>query len=172
MAAGFIHDKLDIKLLILYVLSRVNEPVRREDVQMLTMIDGGIDYFDFAECLGDLVTTEHLTLSDDGYYQVTAKGVRNSEICESTLPYSVRLHAEKMVEDFNRDLLRKSQVKGRYKKRENGAYTVTLSLDDDVDNVFRLELMVTAEHMARELVDRFERNPEKVYGKLIDALFS
>ncbi len=172
MAEGFIHDALHIKLLIIYIMSRVSEPIRMEDVQALTMIDGGIGYFEFSTSLNHLVETGHLTLSEDGYYTITAKGVHNSTVCESELPYSVRLHADDMIEDFNKELQRRAQVKARYAKRENGTYTVALTLNDDVDNLFHLELMAATEEMARELVDRFRRDPETVYSKLIESLFS
>ena len=91
MDASFIHDKLEIKFLILYIAARVSEPIPIEGMQELTLCDSGIDYFSFSECLSDLVHTEHLTLSDDGLYAITPKGLRNSEICESSLPLSVRL---------------------------------------------------------------------------------
>ena len=97
MAAGFIHDKLEIKFLILYIAARVSEPLPPEGMQELTMCDDGIDYFAYAECLNDLVRTEHLRLTEDGCYAITPKGLKNSEICESSLPYSVRLRTDKNV---------------------------------------------------------------------------
>ena len=109
--AGFIHDKLEIKFLILYIAARVTEPVPFDMLLDLAMCDEGVDYFDFSECLRDLVKTEHLTVSDSGLYSITEKGKRNSQICESSLPYSVRLRSDKSVDVCNRKLRRKSQVR-------------------------------------------------------------
>ena len=91
MGHGFIHDKLEIKFLILYITARVIEPIPFEVVLDLTLCDDAIDYFDFSECLNDLVKTGHLTLSEDGLYAITEKGLKNSQICESSLPYSAPL---------------------------------------------------------------------------------
>ncbi len=124
MAAGFIHDKLEIKFLILYIAARVSEPLPPEGMQELTMCDDGIDYFAYAECLNDLVRTEHLRLTEDGCYAITPKGLKNSEICESSLPYSVRLRTDKNVAEYNRLLLRKNQVQSRVAAQENGSYLV------------------------------------------------
>ncbi len=172
MDVGFIRDKLEIKFLILYIASRLMEPVSLSEMQELTMIDDGIDYFAFSECLNDLVKTEHLSLSDDGLYAITPKGLKNSEICQSGLPYSVRLRADKELVFFHQELLRRSQIKGRYHRRENGTYTVELSLNDDVDNVMQLNLMVANEEIAKDLKHRFEKDPEKLYSKLLESLFS
>ena len=52
---GFIHDKLEIKFLILYIAARLIEPVPFDTLLDLTLCDDAIDYFDFSECLADLV---------------------------------------------------------------------------------------------------------------------
>ena len=140
MGVGFIRDKLEIKFLILYIAARVSEPLPLEGMQELTMCDDGIDYFAYAECLNDLVRTEHLRLTEDGCYAITPKGLKNSEICESSLPYSVRLRTDKNVAEYNRLLLRKNQVQSRVAAQENGSYLVELRLQDDVDSILHLEL--------------------------------
>ena len=132
----------------------------------------GRDYFDFAECLSDLVRTEHLTLSADGLYAITDKGLRNSRICESSLPYSVRLRCDKNLAACNRHLRRKSQVKASTEKRPNGTYTVRLELSDDMGSVMDLRLAIPREDMAAMLTERFQKSPERLYGEIMRTLMS
>ena len=167
---GFIHDKLEIKFLILYITARVIEPIPFETVLDLTMCDDAIDYFDFSECLGELVKTDHLTLSEDGLYAITERGVRNSKICESSLPYSVRLQCDKNISVWNRKLRRKNQVRSVTEQRENGTYTVRLSLEDDMGSLMDLKLMVVREDMAKVVSDRFKTAPEKLYTDIMRLL--
>ena len=169
---GFIQDKLEIKFLILYIAARVIEPVPFDTMLDLTMCDEGVDYFDFSECLRDLVKTEHLTVSDSGLYAITEKGERNSQICESSLPYSVRLKCDKNIGECNRLLRRKSQVRASCEKRPNGTYSVNLSLRDDVGSLMDLKLMVVREDLANILVERFRQAPEKTYNEIISALLA
>lgn len=167
---GFIRDKLEIKFLILYLAARLEEPVPFDVVLDLALCDEGVGYFDFAECLADLVKTEHLTLSEEGLYSITDKGLRNSRICETSLPYSVRLRCDGNVAECNRKLRRARQVRASYQKRPNGTYTVHLSLADDAGSVLDLKMVAVREEMASLLVERFRRAPEKTYGKLIGVL--
>ena len=67
---GFITDKLEIKLLILYIASRLVGPAPFEMLQDLSMCDEGVDYFGFSECLADLLRTEHLAIDEDDRYVV------------------------------------------------------------------------------------------------------
>lgn len=172
MGVGFIRDKLEIKFLILYIAARVSEPLPLEGMQELTMCDDGIDYFAYAECLNDLVRTEHLRLTEDGCYAITPKGLKNSEICESSLPYSVRLRCDKNLAACNRHLRRKSQVKASTEKRPNGTYTVRLELSDDMGSVMDLRLAIPREDMAAMLTERFQKSPERLYGEIMRALMS
>ena len=89
---GFIHDKIEIKFLVLYIMARVASPIDFPTLTELTMCDEGVDYFDFAEAVAELVDTGHLTL-EEGVYAITDKGRQNGEACESSLPYSVKLSA-------------------------------------------------------------------------------
>lgn len=169
---GFIQNKLEIKFLILYITTRVIQPIPFDTVLDLTMCDDGIGYFDFSECLNDLVKTGHLTLSEDGLYSITDKGIRNSQICESSLPYSVRLRCDKNISIINRKLRRKSQVRASTEVRDNGTYTVQLNLDDDMGSVMDLRLAMPREDMAQELADRFRKNPERLYSEIMRVLMS
>ena len=63
---GFIHEKLDIKLLILFVLRRLPAPIDAERLADLVLIDGGIGYFDYKECLAELVNTAQIAETEDG----------------------------------------------------------------------------------------------------------
>lgn len=171
MSMGFIRESLELKCLILYVAARVSEPLSLTELQGLTMIDDGIDYFSFAQCLNELVQTEHLTVDADERYLITAKGVKNSLITADSLPQSVRNKARMVVEDFNRELLRKAQVAARVERRDNDTFTVVLHLSDDVDDLMDLRLLVASEEQAKALAERFRENPEEIFGKLTTALF-
>ena len=164
---GFIQDKLEIKFLTLYIAARVEEPAPYDAILDLTLCDDAIDYFDFSECLADLVRTEHLTLSDSGLYSITGKGRRNGAACESSLPYSVRQRCDKNLEAWNRKLRRQRQVKASVEERTNGTYTLRLQLTDDKGGVMDLKLMMVDRAQAKAAAKRFREAPEKVYGQIV-----
>lgn len=169
---GFIREKREIKFLILYVASRLIEPVPFETLQELVMCDSGVDFFDFSECLNSLVETEHLALSAEELYAVTEKGLRNGKACEDEIPYSVRLAADGLIEGCNQRLKRQAQVKTSVARRFNGTYTAVLTLNgDDGMTLMKLELAAPKEETARELVKRFQENPEQMYSGLLRQLF-
>ena len=171
MSMGFIRESLELKCLILYVAARASEPLLLTELQNLTMIDDGVDYFSFTQCLNELVQTEHIEIDSHERYLITAKGVKNSLITADSLPQSVRMKADRVVEEYNRELLRRAQVGARVEKRENGTVTLALHLSDDVDDLMELRVMVNSEEQANALAEKFRKTPEEVYQKLMSALF-
>ena len=166
---GFIHGELEQKVLILYILSRLAEPVPFETLLDLSLCDDGIRYFDFAERLSELVDTGHV-VGPEGGYAITEKGRRTSEICEGELPYTVRMRCDESTEACNRALRREEQVRVSVEARRNGTFTVHMILDDDIGNLMDLQVMAPEKALADSVAERFRKNPERLYSRLMDLL--
>ena len=168
---GFIQDKLEIKFLILYVAARLIEPVPFEAMQELTMCDDGIDYFDFAEALSELVDTGHLTL-EDGLYAITEKGRANSAACESSLPFSVKRKCSAQLVKLNGILRRNAQVRAETHLRTDGGVALQLFLDDETGNLLTREMFCGTQEQDDRLARNFKAEPERIYNEVLSALLS
>lgn len=166
---GFIREKLDIKILILFILRRLPEPVTFEMLNDLTLCDEGISYFDFAECVSELVTTEHVE-TDGHTYTLTEKGIRNGDITENSIPFSVRLKAEKNAAEARTFLSRKSMIAASHTVRRKGGYTVELSLSDGVSEVISLKLYASSQKQAESLENGFTQNAESIYNQILKLI--
>lgn len=168
---GFIHDKLDIKFLVLYLMARAAAPIDFATLTGLTMCDDGVDYFEFAEAVSELVATEHLS-TENGQYTITEKGRKNGGICESSLPYSIREKCDRNLARLNSELRRSAQVCAEILPRHDGAFTLRLALDDDDGNLFTLELLTASETQAEHLAGRFRAHPEQIYNGVLGVLLT
>ena len=93
MPIGFIQDELDLKLLILYIMDRTAGPITFLQLFELALCDAGVDYFSLSQAVDHMVSTGQLEQEGERYH-ITDKGRRNSQICESSLPRSVRRHCD------------------------------------------------------------------------------
>ena len=166
---GFIHEKIDIKILILFVLGRLSEAVTLDTLAELTLCDDGIGYFDFVECVNELVETEHVT-TDGVSYTITEKGARNGKITENFIPYSVRIKAEKNTSELRVKQSRRAMIKTSRELRRRGGYTVTLSLSDGLGEVVTMSLYAASEAQAIALEDGFAEKAESVYNAIIKTI--
>lgn len=168
---GYIHDKLDLKFLILYIMSRTAAPIDLPTLADLTLCDEGVDYFDFAEATAELVESDHLLLRD-GLYGITDKGRKNGGICESSLPYSIRVKCDKNVAKLNSRIRRNAQVRAEVLPREHDGFTLRVALDDEGGNLLTLELLTASETQGERLAEQFRTHPEQVYNGVLNVLLT
>ena len=58
---GFLHTKLDVKVLILFILARIDTPLSAQEIYEVAYQDESLNYFTFAESLPELVESGHRT---------------------------------------------------------------------------------------------------------------
>ena len=166
---GFIHEKVDIKKLILFILSRLEAPIARDTLTELIFFDDGIGYFDYSACIAELEAAEHIQIKD-GRIAITELGKRNGMFLEDSLPYTVRREAEERAAVLARAQRRSTMLKAEIKPRALGGFTVKLALSDGLGEILNLELYAATEAQAAAIANGFERRAEQVYSKLIALL--
>ncbi len=167
---GFIHDMMDVKVLILYVMSRVNYPVTVQEIYELCYQDECLSYFDVCTAVPEMVASLHLTQLENDRYEITPKGKEAGALTQDSIAFSVRQRAENAVNKFNRQIRRSSYVKTQIIPREDGDFSVIMALDDDVSNLMTLELMAPNQRQAIRLSRLFEKKAETIYNLTMTAL--
>ncbi len=169
---GFIHDMLDVKLLVLYIMSRVMYPVDLQKIYELAYQDDCLSYFDLAQAVPQMVESGHLEEVEGKRYVITEKGREACAVTEDAVAYPVMQRAQAAVDRFNRTVRRSSFVKTSVEQREGGDYTVKLSLNDEVSDLLKMELMAPTQKHAYRLAAAFSENAETIYRLIMDQLLT
>ena len=167
---GFIHDMLDVKVLILFVMARVSYPVNIQQIYELSYQDDCLSYFDVCTAVPEMVKSGHLKELEDANYEITEKGKADGALTEDSIAFTVKQRAENAVSRFNRQIRRSSFVKTQIIPRESGEYSVLMSLDDEVSNLMTLELAAPNMRQAVRLGKLFEKKAEQIYNLTMTEL--
>ena len=160
---GFIHDMMDVKVLILFVAARSQYPMTMQEVYELCYQDDCLSYFDVCTAIPEMVASGHLQQVDEERYEITEKGRSDGGLTADSIAFTVKQRAENAVERFNRQLRRSSFVKTQIIPRENEDFSVVMSLDDEVGNLMTLELVAPNQRQAMRLARLFEQKAEILY---------
>ena len=166
---GFIHDMLDVKVLILYVTARAQYPANCQEIYELCYQDECLSYFDVCTALPEMVASGHLQQEGETY-QITEKGREAGALTADSIAFTVRQRAENAVARFNRQIRRSSYVKTQIVPRDSGEHTVIMSLYDDMGSLMTLELSAPDQRQAIRLGRLFENKAEMVYNLVMTEL--
>jgi hypothetical protein len=161
---GFIHDMLDVKVLILFVMARVSYPVSIQQIYELCYQDECLSYFDVCTAVPEMVKSGHLKELEGDNYEITDKGRADGSLTEDSIAFTVKQRADNAVARFNRQIRRSSFVKTQVLPREGGDFSVIMALDDEMGNLMTLELVAPNQRQAVRLSRLFERKAEAVYN--------
>ena len=161
---GFIHDMLDVKVLILFVMGKVSYPVTMQEIYELCYQDECLSYFDVCTAVPEMVKSGHLKELENDTYGITEKGKADGSLTEDSIAFTVKQKAENAVDRFNRQIRRSSFVKTQIIPRDSGDFSVIMSLDDEMGNLMTLELVAPDQRQAVRLGKLFEKKAENVYN--------
>ena len=163
---GFVREQLDIKILILYILARLPGPVDRESLADIVFCDDAVNYFSFSECLSDLIATGHI-IKERGKYEITAKGREDGAMIETSLPISVRDHADMGMLPVADRISRESMIRTSHSNESSGT-VVHLSLSDGKGVIFDLSALAGDEAQAKMIEKKFRLNAEEYYLRILN----
>ena len=167
---GFIQDMLDVKLLVLYIMARVLYPVDLQKIYELAFQDDKLSYFDLAQAVPQMVASGHLEEIEGERYIITQKGRDACAVTEDAIAYPVMQRAQTAIDSFNRTVRRNGFVKTNIQKRDSGDYCVQMSLNDEVSDLLKMELMAPSQKHAVRLAKAFNERAEGIYRSVMDHL--
>jgi len=167
---GFIHDMMDVKVLILFAMARSNYPMTSQDIYEVCYQDECLSYFDVCTAIPELLKSGHLKQVEDEKYEITEKGRQDGELTADSIAFTVKQRTENAVARYNRQVRRSSFVKTQVIPRQNNEFAVMLSLDDEVGNLMKLELVAPDQRQAIRLSRLFEKKAEVIYNLTMSEL--
>ncbi|NLC72843.1 MAG: DUF4364 family protein [Ruminococcaceae bacterium] len=167
---GFIHGELDIKLLILFVLRRLPNPVEIRELSELCSVDSGVGWFDYTDCLTGLVNTGHVEELSDSRYVITEKGKKDVDLTGSAVPYSVRIKAEKLIRPVAERMRREDSIDADPFVEPDGSIKVKLKMSDSNGEVLNLSILSSDMNSANLMCKNFKNYAESIFMSIVNIL--
>ena len=167
---GGLRTKNEIKILIGYLLSRLDVPLTREQLDEIVCGEELANYFEMSQALSELIDNGNIAVKGNDLI-VTEKGKANSQTLEHDIPYTVREKAFNTALRLQTRLRRERENKIRIDRVDKG-YNVTISVVDSDDEIMSVKLFVADYDQAATVKDRFLEDPVKVYSSIVSMLMA
>lgn len=166
---GGLRTRNEIKLLVCYLLSSVDERITRSQLCEISLDKGLANYFEINQAVSDLIENGSVVsdfIECEEYLSVTEKGRESTKTLEVQLPRSVREKAINAAIKMLTLAKRKRENKVEVEKLENGGYHVTFSMEE----MMKLTIYVADEMQVETVTNNFYEDPIKLYSGIIASL--
>ena len=164
---GFIRNMLDVKVLILYVMTLVQSPVTVQQIFELCYQDDTVSYFDVCEAVPQMVESGHLAETSPDHFVITDAGRKISDVMADTVSFPVAHRAKTAVERFNKNQRRSARIRSDMQAKENGEAVVTMEFSDTNGVLMHLELTAPSIPQGHRLENTFKERAESIYQTII-----
>lgn len=169
-----IDEKLaDNKLLILYILQKVNHPVNYKELLELVISISDMNYFDFQQFLQDLLDDKFILKyqqNDDEIIELTEEGKKALELTIDMLPGIIKLKVDSSFKEQYNKIKEEFSVYARYTPISETNFTVTCKIVENSQTIFNLEIVADSRGQAKQIVNNWNKNAEQIYPNILKIL--
>lgn len=169
MPTGNLHTKMDVKVIILYILSRIETPLPIEELYEVAFVDDSLNYFVFAESLPELVNSGHLQQDEKGRYSITEKGRSQGGYVEDTLAFAARQKADIAINKKKTEIRKKNIITTDLTQDENGNWMANLYFKDRNITLVSVSLNVPSEELGKQMAENMKRNASIITKTVMDC---
>ncbi|MGL5713255.1 MAG: DUF4364 family protein [Paraclostridium sp.] len=163
------------KLLILYILEKINMDLTNSQITQVVLETEVMNYFSLQQFLSQLMESKFLTIYKDSnkeYYTLTTKGTETLEYFLSRIPSETLIKLDEYLKVNKENLLADTQVKSSFVKQSENEFIVNLRVIENQSNLIDLNLNVSSEKQAKLICDNWKKNASYMYAEVIDLLIS
>lgn len=171
VARGGLFSTTEIKILICYILSAIEEGVPVDMLANVLHYEGLANAFEVSDAVVSLASSGQIKATDntEQVYQITDSGKATAENLKSSLSSVVKerayLAVMKMLAKFKNAKDNHFEI-----THENGATYLSCSAIDGGKPFITVKMLITDEEQAGFIRERFLENPAKIYSKIIEML--
>jgi predicted transcriptional regulator len=163
------------KVLILYILNKLLDGIKSDNLYKIISSANNINYFYFQELLTDLITTSlvgSFTKDEDTFIKITSEGQNALSLTKSLLPGILKLKADNVFKKEVSIIAEESSIVTEYIPKNENSYTVKCKIIEKNETIFEVSTFAGSRERAKQISDNWKNNAEIIYPKIIDLLLN
>ncbi len=161
------------KLIILYMLRRVNFPLSNTQITEFMIDREYTDYFHVQEAIHDLADAKLVqveTIRNTTQYTATNAGEKTLEYFSNEISYPIKKEIDAYLKDNAFELRNESCMIADYALTEDGGYAVSCRVKEGRETILALTVNVASEHEAEHICEVWPEAAPDVYVAIMERL--
>ncbi len=162
------------KLIVLYMLNRVNFPLTNAQVGDFVLEKGYTNYFTLQQAISELIGSDMIkakSIRNRTHLEITDSGKETLGFFENRISTAIKEDINKYFKENQYELKNEVSIVSNYYKATSGEYEANLLIKEKGINLVNLTLSLPDEELAASICDKWEAASQDVYNMLVEKLF-
>lgn len=161
------------KLIIIYLLYKMNLPVSISYIQEFALDSECMDYFSLASHLADLSENKYIVKNIENNkttYTIAEKGYKVLDLFENLVPPYIKQSIDDYVQNNKLQLKKELDIIATYEQIYDNEFEVRCSAHENGLSIMQLNFKVANKKYAKIMCDNWKKNAPHYYISFIRAL--
>lgn len=170
---GSSKETAENKLILLYIIDRLDMPVSNLQVTRLVLENRFMNYFLLQQHLNELQESKFLsaeTVEGKSLYKITGSGRKTLEYFTHLIPSGLKARMDSRFAEMRKDIRNETQVTADYTPESENKFTVSCKVGEDGFTLLKLDVTVGTKSDARLVCENWKKHSQQIYPEIIDTL--
>ena len=163
------------KVLILYILNKLPDGIKNDNLYKIVSSANNMNYFYFQELLTDLIESNFVgsfTKDEDTIIKITSNGQNALSLTKSLLPGILKLKADNVFKQELSNIAEESSIITEYIPKDEKNYTVKCRIVEKNETIFEVSTFAGSRDRAKQISDNWKNNANNIYPKILNLLLN
>ena len=163
----------EYKVLILYILFKVNKPITNDEFLKLVLSVTDINYFYFQQFLLDLLETKYIASfekDENTLYKITTEGIEALRLTGDMIPGILKLKVDSNFKNELDIIENEVSVTAEYMPKNEKSYIVKCKIVENGETMFELKTFAGSSEKAKAIVDNWKNNAVDIYPRIMNEI--
>lgn len=161
------------KLIILYMLNKVDFPLTNSQISEFVLDEGYTTYFKLQQAIAELVESgfirEESTRSRT-FYHLTEEGTQTLRFFKNNISRDIQKDIDNFLIQKKYELKNEVSVKSDYYRNSNGEYSVRCQVIEHDAPLIELTVTVPAQAEAESIANNWQKKNQEIYAAIMAKL--
>lgn len=161
------------KVLILYILDQTHKPITNDNLYKLVLTAVDMNFFYFQQFLLDLINTKFVITykkEEQDIYELTELGKNTLDLTLDILPGIIKLKVDTNLKATLEKVEEEHSIVAEYTPKNENNYVINCKIVENNETVFEVKTFAYSREQAKEIVDNWKNNAEKIYPEILNLL--
>lgn len=161
------------KLILLYIIDKININVSNLQITKLILENSLINYFFLQQYLNELCDDNMLAseiINKKTFYTISGKGRNTLKYLGHLIPANVRSKIDSTIKAARKKIRNETLITADFIPESESKFTVNCSVHEDDFSLIELRIAVGTKNDARCICDNWKNYSQYIYSEIIESL--